>query len=135
MELFDIIKSFTNDAEWTKVTTAEKSKNFFMISRMMSIQFPVQANGFNQLKIDPIQTVEWWKKMIASKYNSYDKKPNFIFTKTAKKEKETKKIIPIEILQFICEKHEISMREIDDLLEFYPKEFYKYCESIKEMLA
>jgi hypothetical protein len=135
MELFDIIKAFTRPEEWAKVTNTEKAKNFFMINRMMSIRFPMQANGFNHTKIEPARAVDWWKEMIASKYNSTDKPASFVWTKTKKKEKEKIKPIPEEILTFICEKHEISMREIEDLKQFFPQEFQKYCDSVKEMLS
>jgi len=62
MQLFDIIKLiFNNKAnEWKAVGKIDKSRNFFMINRIMSIQFPVQANQFNKMKIVPAPVVDWW---------------------------------------------------------------------------
>jgi hypothetical protein len=132
MELFDIIKSFTNDSEWKKVTETEKSRNFFMINRIMSINFPLQGNAFNHTKIEPAKVVDWWRAFIKSKYKT---PPPFIWTSTIKKKKEIKKEAPEEVLRFICEKHEISMREIKDLQKFFPKEFMEYCENVKEIIS
>ena len=53
MDLFDIIKSFTSQKAWENVSKADKQRNLFMINRIMSIQFPLQANAFNNTKIDP----------------------------------------------------------------------------------
>ena len=64
----------------------DKSKNSFMTNRFMSIKFPVQANMFNALKIDPVGQAEAWR-MVASKFNRV---PGFIYTKT-KASKKTKK--------------------------------------------
>ena len=133
MELFDIIKSFNNEKEWIKVTNSEKSKNLFMINRIMCVMHPLQSQGFNHIKIDPVETVNWWKSMISKKYSTT---PGFIYTSLARKEKKTlKKEIPKEVIKVICEKFEISTREIKDLMEFYPKEFEKYCISVKEMIS
>lgn len=133
MELFDIIKSFTNEGEWAKVSNTDKAKNLFMINRIMSIGYPTHAHAFNNTKIDPVNVVNVWRNMISKKY---DKPPAFIYTPTNKKSKDSTKIkVPDNILRFICERYEISMREIGDLMEFYPKEFKKYCDSIKEILS
>lgn len=132
MELFDILKSFTNPTEWAKVKNSEKSKNLFMINRIMSIKYPLQANAFNHTKIDPAKTVDWWKRWIAGNYKTT---PTFIFTSTGKKNKSVKKEIPEEVLRFICEKYEVSLRDLKHLKGFYPEEFQKYCESVKEMIS
>ena len=133
MELFDIINSFTNEEEWKKVTNAEKSRNLFMINRILSIKYPLQAQAFNLTKIDPIQTVNWWKEMIGK---NYTKPPGFIYTPTGKKEKKIlKKPIPPEVYEFLRERFEVCNRDLDYLLEFYPLEFQKYCQSIKEMIS
>ena len=55
MKLFDYIKVlFGRDPQWEKLKGYDKSKNSFMTNRFMSIKFPIQANMFNALKIDPV---------------------------------------------------------------------------------
>ena len=72
MKLFDYIKVlFGKDPQWDKLKGYDKSKNSFMTNRFMSIKFPVQANMFNALKIDPVGQAEAWR-MVASKF-----KPRF----------------------------------------------------------
>ena len=133
MEPFDIIKSFTKEDEWEKISMVEKAKNFFIINRMMSIKYPLQAHGFNLTRIDPAQSVNWWRSMIAKNYQTY---PGFIFTSTSKREKkEASKPIPTEIVKWICDKHQIGKKEIESLEEFFPKEWRNYGLSIKEMLS
>jgi len=132
MSHFDIIKSFHNEEEWNEISNTDKSKNFFMFNRYMAMKYPLQAHGFNHTKIDPAKTVDWFRSMFVTK-----KEPiNFIWISTGKKEKAIrKKAIPQEVFKFLCEKYEISMREINNLMEFYPLEFQKYCESVKEMIS
>jgi hypothetical protein len=66
MQLFDIVKLIFNnkEKEWKSVSKIDKSRNFFMINRIMAIQFPVQANQFNKLKIVPAPVVDWWHQTL-----------------------------------------------------------------------
>jgi hypothetical protein len=132
MNHFDIIKAFHNEKEWEKITNSDKSKNFFMLNRTMAIMYPLHAQGFNHIKMDPVSAVNWWKTWILAKH---PEGAGFIYTSTGKKKKEAKKEIPEEVSNFLREKWQISSREIEDLKEFYPKEFQKYCESVKEMIS
>lgn len=132
MTHFDIIKAFRDDKEWENISNTDKSKNFFMFNRYMAMKFPLQAHGFNNTKIDPIKIVNWFRDLFVTK----NVELGFIWTSTGKKEKAAKKKpIPQEVLKFLCEKYEVSMREMNYLMEFYPAEFQKYCESVKEMIS
>ena len=88
MKLFDYIKVlFGRDQQWNKLKGYDKSKNSFMTNRFMSIKFPIQANMFNALKIDPLGQAEAWR-MVASKFNRV---PGFIYTKVKKSAKQKAK--------------------------------------------
>ena len=80
---FDIIKAFHSKA-WDKINDRDKARNFFMINRTCSIAYPLQANSFNNIKIQPDRVVDFWKIFITSKHKSV---PSFIWTKTIKKDK------------------------------------------------
>jgi len=126
---FDIIKSFYNN-DWDKITERDKFQNFFMINRIFSILYPLEANFFNHIKIKSERAVDFWKFFITKKHKNF---PSFIWTKTIKKEKiknEYKK----EILDFIKEKYQISNREIEELIDFYPDEFKKFYKKIENLL-
>ena len=132
MDLFDIIKSFTNKKEWEKVSKADRQRNLFMINRIMAIQFPLQANAFNNTKIDPESVVNFWQVLISTKYKT---PPTFIYTSTNKKKKEVKKEVDENVALFIKDKYEISDREISDLQRFFPTEFEKFCKDVKDVIG
>lgn len=127
---YEIIKSFYNN-EWDEITNKDKIKNFFIINRIFSIAYPLQANLFNHIKIEQSEVVDFWKIFISKKHK---KLPNFIWTKTIKNQKDkNKNKYKEEVLNFIKEKYQISNREINDLIDFFPQKFdffYKKIENI-----
>ena len=122
MQLFDVIKLIFNNKpnEWKSVGKIDKSRNFFMINRIMSIQFPIQANQFNKLKIVPAPVVDWWHDTLSSRFS---KPPTWLYTKTKKnesiKEEEVKSSEYVE--SFIRDKYRISKRDIETIKRFYPE--------------
>lgn len=140
MELFDVIKQiFKSDKEWNKVSKYDKTRNFFMINRIMSIQYPLQANQFNHLKITPRPVIDWWHSALSPmvQKQGYQRTPGWVFTKTLKSKTKgkTKVNTPDEATErFICERFEVSKREMNELKTFYPKEYQKWIKSIGEQL-
>jgi hypothetical protein len=137
MQLFDIIKNIfsTNNKTWNQVGRIDKSRNFFMINRIMAIQFPVQANQFNRMRIIPGPVVDWWRNTLSGRYS---KPPNWIYTKTKKtstedKIKETKNFDQVEI--FIREKYSVSKRELSDIKSFYPDRYNKWISDVADQLG
>jgi hypothetical protein len=98
----------------------------------MSISLPLQANAFNNTKIDPVSVIDFWKFTLNTKYKT---PPGWFFTSTNKKEKKKEYAPKEEVLDLIRSKFEISNREIKELLRYYPKEFKSFCESIEEQIA
>ena len=119
MKLFDFIKVlFGRDLQWEKLKGYDKSKNSFMVNRFMSIKFPMQANMFNALKIDPIGQAEAWR-MVASKFNRV---PGFIYTKT-KASKKIKPWVPeSKALEFYLKINEIGERDFKEAMKHHPSE-------------
>ena len=132
MELFDILKAFFNNKKWEEVSKQDKARNFFMINRIMSVSFPLQANALNNTKIDPVAVVDYWRSLLITKYKT---PPGWYFTSTIKKDKIKEYNPPEEISNFIRTKQEISEREIKELSKYFPKEFKKYCDGIKDLIA
>jgi len=119
MKLFDYIKVlFGKDEHWDKVTNYDKSKNSFMTNRFMSIKFPVQANLFNTLKIDPVGQAEAWR-LVSSKFNRV---PGFIYTKVKKSAKQkAKEWNPNpKALELYMKFNEIGEREYKEALKHDP---------------
>ena len=129
---FDIIKAF-HTSEWKKISDRDKSRNFFMINRILSIAYHLQTNSFNDIKIRPEKAVDFWKLFIS---HQNKKTPQWIWTKTVKgeKEKDNSKYKD-EILEFIKNKHQISNREIQELIDFFPSKFKSYYKEIESLLS
>jgi hypothetical protein len=136
MELFDVIKTiFKKDKDWDKVSRNDKVRNFFMINRIMSVQFPIQAQQFNHTKVLPRPVVDWWHATLSKHYT---KMPGWIFTKTKKSKNNTVSTLDYEadplVERFILNRFEISKRELSDLKKFYPEKYKEWVESIKEQI-
>ena len=129
---FDIIKAF-HTKEWNKISDRDKARNLFMINRVCSIAYPLQANSFNHLKIRPEKVVDFWRVFITN-YNK--RTPQWIWTKTVKKEKEKeKKEYNEDVINFIKEKYEISNREIEELKKFFPTKFNTFYKEIETLIS
>jgi hypothetical protein len=134
MELFDIIKRIFDKKKplWDEIPKNDKIRNFFMVNRIMSINFPVQANQFNKLKITPNQVVDWWHDTLSTRFT---KAPSWVYTQTKKsgskksdKSSQTHNFEEVE--RFISQKMEISMKDLKQLKTFYPDKYASWMESI-----
>lgn len=136
MELFDIVKNIFSqrDEVWKNVSKNEKARNFFMINRIMAIQFPLQAQQFNKLKVSPPYVVDWWRNTLNSRFS---KVPNWIYTKTNKKGKNKKLSSEVnqETEDFIRVKFQLSKRDLLYLKSFYPDRYVKWMEDLSEQLG
>jgi hypothetical protein len=136
MELFDIVKTiFKSDKDWDKVSRNDKTKNFFMLNRIMSIQFPMQAHQFNHTKISPRPVADWWHNTLS---RHYTKMPSWIFTKTKKSQQKKISTTPVEadpeVEKFIREKFRASNRELADLKKFFPEKYQEWTNSIADQI-
>lgn len=133
MQLFDVVKLiFNNKAkEWKSVGKIDKSRNFFMINRIMSIQFPIQANQFNKLKITPAPVVDWWHDTLSSRFS---KPPTWLYTKTKKSDSvKTEEIKSSESVEsFIRDKYSVSKRDLETLKRFYPEKYASWTSDISD---
>ena len=132
MKLFDYIKVlFGKDVNWDKVSNYDKSKNSFMTNRFMSIKFPIQANMFNALKIDPVGQAEAWR-MVASKFNRV---PGFIYTKT-KASKKVKKWNPNPAaLEMYLKLNEIGERDFKEAMKHQPSEIKNAINVLEKQMS
>lgn len=124
--LFDFVGLMfsSNQKEWNKLTNVDKSGNFFMTSRFISINYPVQANTFNHIKINTIVAMDIWHRMLAPKHGP--KVPYWVYAKTKKKEKEkSKKVISLATIKWYCSNEEISQKDYEQKLKFFGEDFEK----------
>jgi len=112
-DLFEFINGMVSKPEEFKKTKMhERAKHFFMVNRLCSIAFPVQASYFNHIKINPAQAVTFWQTLLSAKYN---RTPNWMYVKTAKAKAEKKAVQPVsdEVMRSYCETYKISRRDLD----------------------
>jgi hypothetical protein len=134
MKLFDYIKVlFGKDAQWERVSGYDKSKNSFMTNRFMSIKFPIQANLFNTLKIDPIGQAEAWR-LVSSKFNRV---PGFIYTKVKKSAKQkAKEWSPnSKALELYMKFNEIGEREYKEALKINPSQVQSSIDILEKQMG
>ena len=132
MKLFDYIRVlFGKDEHWDKVTNYDKSKNSFMTNRFMSIKFPVQANLFNTLKIDPVGQAEAWR-MVASKFNRV---PGFIYTKVKKRPKAKEWVPNPKAVELYMKFNEIGKREFTEALKHNPSQVQSSIDILEKQMG
>jgi len=134
MKLFDYIKVlFGKDEHWDKVTNYDKSRNSFMTNRFMSIKFPIQANLFNTLKIDPVGQAEAWR-LVSSKFNRV---PGFIYTKVKKSAKQkAKEWNPNpKALELYMKFNEIGEREYKEALKHDPLQVQSSIDKLEKQMG
>jgi len=118
MKLFDYLKVvFGRDEEWDSLTGYDKSKNSFMLNRMMSAKFPMQSSLFNSLRTDPVGAAESWR-MVGSKFSRV---PGFIYTKVSSKGKKPAAYLPDpRALAEYLKINQIGVREYREALQYNP---------------
>jgi hypothetical protein len=134
MKLFDYIKVFFGkDVQWDKVSNYDKSKNSFMTNRFMSIKFPLQANMFNTLKIDPVGQAEAWR-LVSSKFNRV---PGFIYTKVKKTEKQKAKEWSPDpkAKETYMKFNEIGEREFKEALKYNPELIQSSVDTLEKQMG
>ena len=102
-----------------------------MINRIMSIQFPVQANQFNKLKVVPAPVVDWWHDTLSARFS---KPPIWLYTKTKKSDTtKTEEAKTSELTEsFIRDKYMISKRDIETIKKFYPDKYSLWISDISD---
>ncbi|WQJ53290.1 MAG: hypothetical protein [Wendovervirus sonii] len=133
---FDIIKMmFTDTAAFDNLPKSVLEKNFFMINRVMSIQFPLQAECFNHLSINQASVIKAWRQFAISKLG-YGKMPSFIFTKTVKAEQAELQIDDIskELKENYCKHFNISLKDFNDMMEMFHDMTVKHVKNFESII-
>lgn len=117
-KLFDFIKIlFTRPDLYKKLKSYEKAKHYFMVQRFMSINFPIQANAIQHLKVNPSEVMDYWHRALTKMFNRV---PGWMYTKTKKaKNKAKNKHVPEEIIQEYCYRMKYSKRQVNDAIEMF----------------
>jgi hypothetical protein len=116
MELKDFIKAvFERPDEFKEISGSEKARNFFMLQRFMSINFPTQAQAFNHIRIPQSQVVDYWHDSLRK---IYTKTPQWVYTKTKKSDKAKKIEMPSEeAISYYLERTKMSRRDLSEAIK------------------
>ena len=140
---FDIINLiFTNYIEFKKLSDIILEKNYFIINRVFSIKYPLQAVQFNNTYINKAQVIKAWALFITAK-EGYGKVPYFIYTKGAKKVNEQLKSktsfkFDDSLIYNYCKRYNISLKDFKNIKSLYQDELiadmkkYEKLTSLKE---
>ena len=119
IKLFDLIDSMWDDAKWEKISESDKRTHYFMIQRFMSIMYIDETSRMNLEQINYARVVDFWREVMKRRYKS---KPQFLFTKTKKLEKEKEKKIAVDqaVIDFYMQQNELDRRDFDMLFKMFP---------------
>jgi hypothetical protein len=135
IQLFDYIKLIfsRNEKDWKALSSADKSRNFFMLNRFMAIKHPYQASYLSHYKIDPVAVSDYWHRIMSAQFSNT---PNWIYAKTVKKKDIEKKLdLPSnEMIKWYCEKNEMSRKDFDQHVKFFGETFVKELKTLEKTL-
>lgn len=119
VKLFDLIDSMWDDGKWEKISEVDKRTHYFMIQRFMSIMYIDETSRMNLEQINYARVVDFWREVMKRRYKS---KPQFLFTKTKKLEKEKEKKIAVDeqVISFYMKHNELDRRDFDMLFKMFP---------------
>ncbi len=136
MELFDFIKIiFTNSTEYKNILPGEKRKHFFMCQRRFAINFPLQANALQHLKINQAAVIDFWQRFLTKQYRYV---PSWMYIKGVKKSqivKEQKLNISNELIKEYCIYMRADPKSVKDAILFYPDKMKKELEKFKNIIS
>ncbi len=131
MDLFDYVKTiFSQSKDYEELKDYAKKKNAFMLNRFMSIQYPVQAQMFNVLNVNPIGVADSWRKVGIR----HKRTPGWIFTKTKKKAKDSVYSPSDEVLAVYLKANEIGMREYKDAMKYDSEQVIESLKKIEKQI-
>jgi hypothetical protein len=133
-DLFTFINEMVaKPEEFRKTKMHERGKHFFMINRLCSIGFPIQASYFNHVKINPGQAVSFWQSLLSQRYN---RTPQWMYVKTSKAKEAKKAAQPVDdaVIRKYCEIHKISRRDVDDALLILGDNFAKELKNFEQLI-
>jgi len=120
--LFEILNALFNDKEYINNLTNETIKqNIFMINRRLAIKYPLQAQVFNNSKINPIDLLKFWSDFLYTGGRA----PGWLYIAGANKsqaKKDAKKLVSSSLIREYCNYYKVSDKDVDAAIKFFPEE-------------
>lgn len=130
MKLFDYINVIfsANNAKWEEVSELDMARNAFMLNRLMSIKFPIQAQMLNIMKISPVGQAQTWRNIA----KQFKRTPGFIYTKTKNMSSDKTKKLNEDAVAMYMKFNEIGETEFKDAYKFNPDAIEEALEVIEK---
>ena len=115
--LFDLINALFTSREYVYGITAETAKqNLFMVLRRLAIKYPVEANVFNDSKVNPLDVIRFW-----SDYLYCGVAPKWIYTSVVSKKKSKDDITAADIKLYKAQ-NDMTDTKFEDAMRFFGNE-------------
>ena len=130
MKLFDYINVIfsANNAKWEEISELDMARNAFMLNRLMSIKFPIQAQMLNIMKISPVGQAQTWRNIA----KQFKRTPGFIYTKTKNVSSDKTKKLNEDAVAMYMKFNEIGETEFKDAYRFNPDAVEEALEIIEK---
>ena len=116
-----LINALFSSKEYINDITYETAKqNLFMVLRRLAIAYPLQANAFNERKVNPMDVIRYW----SDKLYYGGRPPAWVYTKGAKaseKAKSKNDISNADIKKY-KEYYDINDKDFEASMRFFPDE-------------
>jgi hypothetical protein len=136
VDLFDFIRVlFESPKSYAEIADYDKARQFFMTNRLMSINYPIQANILNHIKIPQAKAVDYWHRNMT---NVYTKVPSWIFAKGQKKaagdKTKSKKLPSKETIKIYLNRYGLTHRDLDDAVKLFGDSVYEPIYRLEKVL-
>ena len=126
--LFDLINALFTSREYVYGITAETAKqNLFMVLRRLAIKYPVEANVFNDSKVNPLDVIRFW-----SDYLYCGVAPKWIYTSVTSKKKSKDDITSADIKLYKTH-NDITDAQFDDAMRFFHDELINEIKAERDL--
>lgn len=125
--LFDLINALFTNREYVYGITAETAKqNIFMVLRRLAIKYPMEANVFNDSKVNPIDVIRFFSDYLYSGVA-----PKWIYTSVKTKKVSDDNITPSDIKMYKSH-YDVTDAQFDDAMRFFHDELVNEIKSERD---
>lgn len=120
------------------LTKESARQNIFMVLRRIAIKYPVEANVFNDGKVNPLDVLKFFSDYLF--VGTFV--PKWIYTSGAKKSSSKKSDLTEDEINLYKKHYDITDETFEDAMRFFPEEtiseikdivdFYKQVEKLKK---
>ena len=136
---FDIINMiFTKYDKFNELSDITLEKNFFIINRVFSIKYPLQAYMFNKKYVNMSGVIKAWASFLIAK-EGYGKIPYFVYTKGAKKTNESKSKLQDNLdkslINEYCKRYHITLKDFNNLKLLFNDELIQDIKRYEKLIS